>query len=639
LQLQTSFSFGQSYSFLRKIPGGIIGSFLAGTDGVLIKYLGHSGTAIIMIFGFLISAILATRVEVLPFLRFMARVLNRTVALIVFIFRKLLTRKVKPVKIVKPDSKSKQKKKSLKKPKPEQIYKPPPRKIVVATTKHKAPVESEKVPFPIKEIPPGKYVLPSLDLLDDPPKVSTSGIYDDIHKSSEILEKTLRNFGIEATVGEIHRGPVITRYEIHLAPGIKVQKVTALADDIALSMKSHGVRIVAPIPGKAAVGIEIPNSKPTIVCLKETFTSDGFKKSRAKIPIAVGKSISGKVVVSDLADMPHLLIAGATGSGKSVCINSIIMTLIYNMKPNELKLLLVDPKKIELSEYNRLPHLLIPVITNPKKVATGLNWLVMEMEKRYDYLAHVGARNIESYNSRPIKRKSPKKTPEEEEEEIPDRLPYIIVIIDELADLMMVSPVDVEQSIMRLAQLSRAVGIHLILSTQRPSVNVITGVIKANFPARISFQVATKVDSRTVIDSNGAETLVGNGDLLFLPPGTSRLIRAQGTYVNDKEISRVLKFIKSQAEPRYDTSILVGEEKERKTGEMIEDDLFDDAVDVVLRTRQASASNLQRRMRIGYARAARIIDMMEDRGIIGPSQGSRPREILVTTAEAERHGI
>jgi DNA segregation ATPase FtsK/SpoIIIE, S-DNA-T family len=636
LELQQPFSFNKNFTFISN--GGIIGSILAGSgspQGVLLKYLGRSGTSITVVAGFMISTILVTRIEILPYLKLLARGVAKLSVLIFVLIRAIFTRKLKPVKIVKPEKENKKpenKKQKKDKPKPEVIHQPPKRKIVIAEPAKPAAPKPQKEDTIKPKKPIGNYVLPSLDLLNDPPEIPPEAFNEDLNANSEILEKTLRNFGIEATVGEIHRGPVITRYEVHLAPGIKVQKVIALADDIAMSMKSHGgVRIVAPIPGKSAIGIEIPNATPTLVSLKEILTSKEFNKSKAKIPVGIGKSIDGKVVISDLTEMPHLLIAGATGAGKSVCINTVIMTLLYKKKPEELRLLLIDPKKVELSEYNRLPHLLVPVVTNVKKVAVGLKWVVTEMEKRYDYLSHVGARNIVAFNSRPIDPKQDTKAlnDQDEEMEIPDRLPYIIVIIDELADLMMISPVDIESAIMRLAQLSRAVGIHLILATQRPSVNVITGVIKANFPARISFQVASKVDSRTVLDSNGAETLVGNGDLLFLPPTTSQLTRAQGTFVDDKEIKRVLDFIKKQADPEYNTRILVDEEQVKKPGDLIEDALFEDAVEVVLQTRQASASNLQRRMRIGYARAARIIDMMEDRGIIGPSQGSRAREIFI----------
>jgi len=645
LELQKSFTFERQFSFITKVGrGGITGAILAGrgpSEGVLIKYLGRNGATITVIAVFMISTILVTKVELVPYLKLLVRAVVLSGLFLAALVRAIFTKKIKPVKLVKPEQGKKgAKKKTTKKEKtkPEIIHAPPKRKIVISET-NKAPKPAEVKPIKPKK-PVGDYILPSLDLLNDPPEIPAEAFHEDLNKNSEILEKTLRNFGIEAIVGEIHRGPVITRYEVHLAPGIKVQKVNALADDIAMSMKSHGgVRIVAPIPGKSAIGIEIPNATPTLVCLKEILSSKEFNKIKAKIPIGIGKSIDGKVVVSDLAEMPHLMIAGATGSGKSVCINTIIMTLLYKMKPEELKLLLIDPKKVELSEYNRLPHLLIPVITNIKKVAVGLKWVVTEMEKRYDYLSHVGARNIEAFNSRPLERNRETKAlnDEEEEIEIPDRLPYIIVIVDELADLMMIAPVDIENAIMRLAQLSRAVGIHLILATQRPSVNVITGVIKANFPARISFQVASKVDSRTVLDANGAETLVGNGDLLFLPPTSSQLKRAQGTFVDDKEIKRVLDFIKKQAEPEYNTRILVDEEKVKKAGDLVEDALFDEAVEVVLQTRQASASNLQRRMRIGYARAARIIDMMEDRGIIGPAQGSRPREIFIKEAGAAKN--
>ena len=427
LQMQQVFNFAKNLPAVEKIgAGGITGSFLTGPDGVLIKYLGHSGAAIAVIAGFMISTILVTRLELLPYLRLLGRGLLKLGSLLVLLLKTLLTRKPETVKIVKPEKKpkkaAKEKKEKVEKPKPEVIHQPPKRKIVVPDIPKAAPPPEMFKPKKFT----GKYIMPSLDMLNDPPEVPPEAFHEDLNKNSEILEKTLRNFGIEATVGEVHRGPVITRYEVHLAPGIKVQKVTALADDIALSMKSHGrVRIVAPILGKSAIGVEIPNSSPTLVSLKEVLSSSEFKKSKAKIPIGIGKSIDGKVLVSDLTEMPHLLIAGATGSGKSVGINSIIMALLYHKGPEDLKLLLIDPKKVELAEYNRLPHLLIPVITNTKKVAVGLKWLVTEMEKRYDYLSHAGCRNIVAFNARPIEHKEPEviTNDDDQELEIPDRLP------------------------------------------------------------------------------------------------------------------------------------------------------------------------------------------------------------------------
>ncbi len=498
-------------------------------------------------------------------------------------------------------------------------------------------------PLPAK---PGTFHLPTLELLETPREVKEDDVKEDLQLNAKILEATLRDFGIEAEVVEVHRGPVITRYELQPAPGVKVNRITVLSDDIALAMKAASIRIVAPIPGKAAVGIEVPNAKSMMVSLKELLVSEEFETSKARIPLALGKDVSGKPIVADLADMPHLLIAGSTGSGKTVCVNSIILSILYTLTPEQCKLLLVDPKMVELSNYRNIPHLLGPVVTDPKKVSAALYYAVREMEKRYKILAEVGVRNIEGFNNRPNKEESrnmrpaqdahtkvgPDGQPESEEPEpIPSTLPYIVIVIDELADLMMVAPQDIETAITRLAQLSRAVGIHLILATQRPSVDVITGVIKANFPARISFQVASKVDSRTILDANGADKLLGKGDLLYLPPGTSKLVRAQGTWVSDPEIHRVIQYIKAQGSPVYSPEIFEALKREGPGNISLdeEDELYDEAVEAVLHSQQASASLLQRRLRVGYARAARLIDTMEERGVVGASRGSKARDILV----------
>ncbi|MDD5595050.1 MAG: DNA translocase FtsK [Candidatus Omnitrophica bacterium] len=471
------------------------------------------------------------------------------------------------------------------------------------------PVESEPKSH-YQEIQIGDYHLPSLDLLVSPPPLEARQIKEDLEANARILEETLNDFGISVKVTDIERGPVITRYELEPAPGVKLNRIVSLADDIALTMKAPSVRIVAPIPGKARVGIEVPNMQSNLVYLKETLVSNEFQKSDSKLTLALGKDIAGHPVVTDLADMPHLLIAGTTGSGKTVCVNSLILSMLFRATPNELKFLMVDPKMVELAPFNGLPHLLCPVVTDAKKAAVALNWVVNEMEQRYQLLAKAGARNIEAYNEKQ------------------EKIPYIVIIIDELADLMIVSRDQIETAITRLAQLSRAVGIHLILATQRPSVDVITGVIKANFPARISFKVASKVDSRTVLDANGADKLLGKGDMLFLLPGEEKLIRAQGTLVSDKEIEAVVDFIKEQAAPIFNEEILKDQQKSTvANGE--KDELFDQAVRVIMESNQASVSILQRRMRLGYTRAARIIDMMEVEGLVGPFEGSKPRKILV----------
>ncbi len=467
----------------------------------------------------------------------------------------------------------------------------------------------------VASVQPDVFQLPPLTLLDLPSESEMAS--DDasmLDLNSEVLEQTLRDFGIEAKVTQINQGPAITSYELQPAPGVKVQNIVALANDIALNLKAQSVRIVAPIPGKDVVGIEIPNRKRQPVYLREVLESKTFKDTKSKLALAFGKDIQGECLVADIGDMPHILIAGTTGAGKSVCINSLIMSMLYNAYPTEVQFLMIDPKMVELAAFSDIPQLITPIVTDAKKAANALKWIVGEMEDRYQKLAKAGVRNIIGYN----------KIISEE------NMPYIIVIIDELADLMSVARRDVEESITRLAQLSRAAGIHIILATQRPSVDVITGVIKANFPCRVSFQVSSKVDSRTVLDMNGAEILLGKGDMLFLPAGSPKPVRAQACFVSDKEISRTVNFLKKQAAPSYREEILEESKNEAANGEEWEkDDLFEDAVKVVLDTRQASSSVLQRRLRIGYARAARLIDMMEAEDIVGPLKGSKGREILI----------
>ena len=475
------------------------------------------------------------------------------------------------------------------------------------------PVASEPKAKP-QELKIGDYRLPTLDLLDVPPPPEVRQIKENLEDNARILEDTLGDFGIVAKVTDIERGPIITRYELEPAPGVKLSRIVNLSDDIALSMKAQSVRILAPIPGKDRVGIEVPNSQGSFVYLEEVFASNEFQNTKTALTLALGKDITGRPIITDLDDMPHLLIAGTTGSGKTVCVNSLILSLLFKNSPTDLKFVMIDPKMVELMPFNGLPHLLCPVVTDSKKAYTALNWVVGEMEERYRLLSKAGTRNIEAYNEKQ------------------EKIPYIIVIVDEFADLMTVARDQTETAVQRLAQLARAVGIHLILATQRPSVNVITGVIKANLPARISFKVASKVDSRTVLDMNGADKLLGKGDMLFLRPGDSRPIRIQGTLISDKEIERVVAFIKSQAEPVYDEEIL----KEQQKGGVNnndKDEFYNEAVKVVMESNQASVSILQRRMRLGYTRAARIIDMMEIEGLVGPFEGSKPRRILIDRDE------
>jgi len=499
------------------------------------------------------------------------------------------------------------------------------------------------------------YIFPTLDLLKEPVKVSTATNEAEHITNAETLLRTLGEFGVEVSLGEIHTGPVITRYEILPAPGVRVEKIASLDKNIALGMKAQSVRILAPVPGKGVVGVEVPNQKPTPVGMREILESADWGESKAELPIALGKDVSGAPIVADLARMPHLLIAGATGSGKSVCVNSIVASLVYHGGPKKVRLLMVDPKIVELQVYNSLPHMLIPVVTEPKKVPGALKWLLSEMEKRYQIFAKCGVRNIASFNTRktPEAAPSPEKdkdvavaevptelnieVPRDVEIEIPDKLPYIVCIIDELADLMMVAPAEIETSIARLAQLARAAGIHLIVATQRPSVNIITGSIKANLPSRIAFQVTSKVDSRVILDEAGADQLIGRGDMLFMPPGTSRLVRAQGAFISDEEIARMVEHLKKNGPPSYRQEVQeqvdrVSDEEEADGIDDLEegsdDDLLPQAIDVLKSTRRASTSMLQRRLRIGYNRAARLMELMEQKGIVGPENGAQPREIL-----------
>ena len=495
----------------------------------------------------------------------------------------------------------------------------------------KSKSEPEKTPqqeqFPFMNVA-GEFKLPSLDLLRDPPERKNIKIQrDSLEMSARRLEKKLSDFGVEGEVVEILPGPVITMYEYKPAPGVKISKVANLSDDLALTLRAQTIRIVAPIPGKAAIGIEIPNNQREGVYLKEILSSAAYKNSKHKLPIALGKDITGAAVVTDLTKMPHLLVAGATGTGKSVSINTMIESLLFKVSPEMVRLLMVDPKRIELSMYHDIPHLIHPVVTQAKDATKALRWAVDEMERRYMLLSDRGVRNIETYNRKIVK--DTKTVPADTSRGIDKTLPYIIVIIDELADLMMVSSKQVEEAITRLAQMARAAGIHLIIATQRPSVNVLTGIIKANFPTRLSFQVSSKVDSRTILDTNGAEHLLGDGDMLFMPPGVSRIIRIHGAYVSEEEVKNVTDFLRKQRKPDYDAAILSHIAKnEESTEEDLElDEKYEDAIELVSKTGQASISMLQRKLRVGYNRAARMIEVMEVQGIVGPSDGVRPRDV------------
>ncbi len=465
------------------------------------------------------------------------------------------------------------------------------------------------------------YQFPSTDLLTRRAKREENSDRKYMVKKAKVLEETLKNFGVSAKVVRFSKGPSITRYELQPEIGVKVSKVVNLSDDIALNMAASAIRIEAPIPGKAAIGIEIPNEETSMVDLRELLESEGFQAGKEKIPFALGKNVAGVPVMGDISKMPHLLIAGATGSGKSVCINTLILSILYGARPDEVKLILVDPKVVELNQYNGIPHLLIPVVTDPKKATSALSWAVDEMTKRYEQFAENGVKDIGGYNE---------KFPE-------DKLPYIVIIIDELADLMLVAPGEVEDKICRIAQMARAAGIHLIIATQRPSVNVITGVIKANIPSRIAFSVASQVDSRTIIDTGGAEKLLGKGDMLFQPIGANKPQRLQGSFVEEKEVERVVSFLKGKTdeEPEYQLSLLEEIEVEEKPKEDPEDVLYNDARSLVIEREQASVSMLQRKFKIGYNRAARLIDALEEGGVVGGHEGSKPRRVLISK-EAER---
>ncbi|WP_308779447.1 DNA translocase FtsK [uncultured Clostridium sp.] len=472
------------------------------------------------------------------------------------------------------------------------------------------------------------YIHPSIELLNINSKTKLkSEDKKELIENAGKLKEILNDFGVDANVLQVTKGPSVTRFEIQPSPGVKVSKIVNLQDDIALGLAASGVRMEAPIPGKAAIGIEVPNNKQTAVFLREVLDSEEFKIAKKKLAFALGKDISGKCVVGDLATMPHTLIAGATGSGKSVCINTLIISLLYKYSPNEVKLLMVDPKVVELSVYNGIPHLLIPVVTDPKKAAAALNWAVNEMNKRYKLFAEASVRNIESYNSL------------FEKGLIEEKLPYIVIIVDELADLMMACPNDVEDYICRLAQMARAAGMHLIIATQRPSVDVITGVIKANIPSRISFAVSSGIDSRTILDQTGAEKLLGRGDMLYYPIGENKPIRVQGAFISEEEVEKVVNFIKNEEEEnKYEESIIEHIESESKdSGKVSEDsesdELVNEAIKIVVEYNQASTSFLQRKLRIGFNRASRIMDELEERGIISEKDGSRPRQILVTKEE------
>jgi len=487
------------------------------------------------------------------------------------------------------------------------------------------------------------YVLPGLDLLEEHSfEARTATDPSELQEVQQVLIETLAQFGIAVAPGDITKGPTITRYEVYPAKGVRVDKIVSLERDLARATSAERINILAPIPGKDTVGIELANTRKVTVKLRELLQSADWDsaKEHAKIPLALGKDVYGKTIIADLAQMPHLLVAGTTGSGKSVCINSMIASILFRFTPKELQLIMIDPKVVELQVYASLPHLRYPVITDSKKVLLVLRALIEEMEKRYKIFARVGVRNIIGFNARPAKKKDvdlPEesaeiKVPRDDELKIPDKMPYIVVIIDELADLMQTAPADVESAIARITQMARAAGIHIIVATQTPRADVITGVIKANIPSRIAFQVASKIDSRVILDENGADRLLGQGDMLYLPPSTSRLIRAQGVLVTDHELHRVVDFVSAQSPPALDQSM--HEKLEAASGATDDvtaedEELVEKCIEIIRQEKRASTSLLQRRLRLGYTRAARIVDILEQRGILGPGEGAKPREILV----------
>ncbi|WP_373367369.1 DNA translocase FtsK [Thermaerobacillus caldiproteolyticus] len=486
--------------------------------------------------------------------------------------------------------------------------------------------EEANPPMAFSEMENADYQLPPLELLRLPKPTNQAKDHANIYANARKLEKTFQSFGVKAKVTQVHLGPAVTKYEVYPDVGVKVSKIVSLSDDLALALAAKDIRIEAPIPGKSAIGIEVPNEEIATVSLREVLEATENYKPDAKLLIGLGRDISGEAVVAELNKMPHLLVAGATGSGKSVCINGIITSLLMRTKPHEVKMMMIDPKMVELSVYNGIPHLLAPVVTDPKKASQALKKVVSEMERRYELFSHTGTRNIEGYNEyiQRHNQQSDAKQP---------LLPYIVVIVDELADLMMVASSDVEDSITRLAQMARAAGIHLIIATQRPSVDVITGVIKANIPSRIAFSVSSQTDSRTILDMGGAEKLLGRGDMLFLPMGASKPIRVQGAFVSDEEVEEVVKFVISQQKAQYQEEMIFNDTVEES--DEFDDELYDEAVQLVIEMQSASVSMLQRRFRIGYNRAARLIDAMEARGVVGPYEGSKPRAVLISKENAK----
>ena len=614
------------FKFVR--GGGVVGGTIS---SLLTGYLNYAGAYLFTILAFVLALVLSTGISVVHAVKMTGEGLAKVTKKLIGTASSIINKYLERWRRLR-ETKEKLKREEEKKKKSPTIIVEP-----------KAPSEPKKKPakevqeaLPFMDLgPKGETPLPSISLLDTVEKKAKGIDKESILMNSRILEKKLLDFGVDGEVKEVHPGPVVTMYEFVPAPGVKVNKIINLTDDLTMALSAISIRIVAPIPGKAVVGVEIPNTQRETVYFKEILSSEEYAKSRSLLTLALGKDISGQPVVADLARMPHLLVAGATGTGKSVSVNSMICSILYKATPEEVRLIMVDPKMLELSLYDGIPHLLLPVVTDPKKATLALRWAVTEMERRYQLLAETGVKNITSFNQ--LVAKTPKFTRRnedgEEEEVTLEKLPFIVIVIDELADLMMIASREVEESITRLAQMARASGIHLILATQRPSVDVITGLIKANFPARISFQVSSKVDSRTILDTNGAESLLGSGDMLFLQGGTAKLQRVHGAFISEAETHRVVSFLKKVGgKPEYDETIL--KPKKEEGGEESDDDFdekYDEAVAIVSEAGSASISMIQRRMRIGYNRAARMIEKMEEEGVVGPSDGtSKGREVLIS---------